>query len=158
MSSINNTKSKRIITVCLICLTAAVGILFAILGANKAMDFLGEVISFVWERFKGFVVGIFIVVPLWLLWWAISAIIDKVRSVRAKYAAENAKPVCPKCGAEVPEHSGRFCRTCGWDFTRPIAEAQAVNARPGMAQPDTVQAFTQPDPAQSAGSGESYMP
>lgn len=141
MNTFRNTKVKNIITIVLLCITGAVGILFAILGATRAVIFLGNVLDFVWNRLKGFIIGVLMVFPLWLLWWLISLIIDRARANRAereRIARQNApaapaaprmRPICPKCGSEVLD-AGRFCRKCGWDFTRPIEEANAMQETP----------------------------
>lgn len=161
MSTFNNNKSKRIVTTVLLCVTGAVGLLFAILGAEKASRFFAQAIEFIWYRFKGFVVGCLFLLPIWLIWWIVSSIIDNVQARREResrrtiYASQPSagttgmatetpvattsninvpnsssgrpilKPVCPSCGIEVKDN-GRFCRNCGWDFTRPIEEATIV--------------------------------
>ena len=129
------SKAQRVITTVLICLTVAVGLIFAVLGADEALEFLGDMIEFIWVRFKGFVVGALIVVPLWLLWWIISSIIDRVRINRMRAEAEARRPVCPRCRSQIMDN-GRFCKFCGWDFTRPAAEALNTQnyVYPGSAQ------------------------
>lgn len=142
MSRFKNSKVQKTITTVLLCITAAMGLVFAILGAPRAVVFLREVTDFVWDRFKGFLVGCLIVFPIWLLWWLISSIIDKVSLNRAIRDREKrripqaegspiviikkpgVRPICPSCGIEVAD-TGRFCRCCGWDFTRPAEEAEA---------------------------------
>lgn len=147
----------------MICLTVAVGIVFAILGAQEALKFLGKTIEFFWNRLKGFTVGTTILIPIWLIWWLVSVIIDKVeagRARRAKTAEIRArmprtgiatpimKPICPSCGREVIDN-GRYCRNCGWDFTRPIEEA-AQAAVQSETVSETVVQPEEPEAAQNA--------
>lgn len=173
MSTFNNNKPKRTVTIVLACITGAVGLLFAILGAERATAFLGKAFDFLWYRFKGFIVGCLILLPVWLIWWIISSIIDRVQAGRAREAttirqvrpvqsvagtvypvppkaqpAPRMRPVCPACGEEVTDN-GRFCRRCGWDFARPIEEAPAPNAE-AVEQVQEQEKNTEPEQTESA--------